>query len=76
VFHGWIGVFIGIAFVIIGLIISVKYPPKKSKSEDSEKLSPDIMLSHIRHVHMESLLLVLGGLFIIVLSLLLLSFCS
>ena len=62
--YGWIGIVIGIALVMIGYFTSLRYLPKKSKD-------PDVTLFHLRYLHLESLALVLGGLFIIVLSLLL-----
>lgn len=64
--HGWIGIVIGIALVMIGYFTSLSYLPKKSKD-------PDVTLTHFKYLHLESLTLVLGGLFIIILSLLLLT---
>ena len=64
--YGWIGIIIGIVLVMIGYYTSLSYLPKKSKD-------PGVTLSHLRYLHRESLTLVLGGLFIIILSLLLLT---
>ena len=64
--YGWIGIVIGIALVIIGYYTSLRYLPKKSEH-------PDVILSHLKYLHLESLTLILGGLFIVVLSLLLLT---
>ena len=64
--YGWIGIAIGITLVIIGYVVSLSCLPKKSKD-------PDVTLSHLNYLHLESLTLIIGGLFIIILSLLLLA---
>lgn len=64
--YGWIGIAIGIALVIISYVVSFSCLPQKSKD-------PDVTLSHLKHLHLESLTLIIGGLFIIILSLLLLT---
>ena len=63
-YYGWIGIAIGIVLVIIGYVTSLSYLPNKSKH-------PDVTLSHLKYLHLESFVLIIGGLFIIVLSLLL-----
>jgi len=64
--YGWIGIIIGIVLVVIGFGTSLCYLPKKSED-------PDVTLYHLKYSHLESLTLVFGGLFIIILSLLLLT---
>lgn len=65
-YHGWIGIILGIVPVMIGFFTSLGYLPKKSQD-------PDVTLSHLKYLHLESLVLVIGGLFIVILSLLLLT---
>ena len=60
--HNWLGIAIGLVLVMIGYFTSLRYLPKKSES-------PDVTLSHLKHLHLASLVLVIGGLFIVVLSL-------
>ena len=64
--YSWIGIVIGVVLVMIGYFTSLRYIPKKSED-------PNVTLFHLRYLHLESLTLVLGGLFIVVLSLLLLT---
>ena len=66
--HGWIGIGIGIALVVIGFFTSIWHLPNKSEK------NPDVTLTHLRYWYLESFMLILGGLFIVVLSLLLLTF--
>lgn len=60
----WVGIFIGIALILIGYAMSLLYLPNKSAN-------PQVTLSHLRYFYLESLALILGGLLLVVISLLL-----
>jgi hypothetical protein len=60
----WVGIFIGVALILIGYAVSLLVLP-------NEYTNPQVTLTHIRYFYVESLALILGGLFIVIISLLL-----
>jgi len=60
----WIGILIGVAFVGAGYALSLLYLPKKSTN-------PQVTLSHLRYFYLESLALIIGGILLVITSLLL-----
>jgi hypothetical protein len=60
----WIGILIGVAFVCIGYAVSVLHLPNKSTN-------PQVTLTNLGYFYIESLALIVGGLLLVVISLLL-----
>jgi hypothetical protein len=60
----WIGILIGVALIGIGYTVSLLYLPNKSTN-------PQVTLSHLKYFYLESLALILGGLLLVIISLLL-----
>jgi len=65
-----IGIVIGVVLIAMGYCISIFYLPKKTRKKDNPD-NPDITLTHLKYLYLESYTLMLGGLFLVVLGLLL-----
>jgi hypothetical protein len=59
-----IGIGIGVALIVVGFCISLFYLPKKADN-------PDVTLSQLKYLYLESYTLIVGGLFLATLSLVL-----
>jgi hypothetical protein len=63
-FNWLIGIGIGVILIIVGYYLSFFYLPKKAAN-------PDITLLQLKYLYLESFTLIIGGLFLVTLSLLL-----